>query len=370
MADPVAATRSKFSIRIHWSLLLTLPFFAFIMAEQYFAGPSGRITPATLAWGSLLAAVLFASVLLHELSHSWVAVKFGATVRRITLLPIGGITQLENMPRKPSQEFLVAIVGPLTNLVIAAAILLVRRFLPLDTWVSGLADFARWAAQINVGVGAFNLLLPAFPLDGGRLLRSALSARMGLVNATRTAAAIGRALAMVLGLLGLLAVQAGGLWLVIIALFIYAGASAEERSTVVAETLGGLRVRDVMTSPVQTLQPDQTMEDLYAWMTKTKHLEFPVWDGARVVGIVGIKELGAMDRERWREVRVDQAMRRDPSEIGPDAPAVEVLGGAQRGRQEHILVKDGERLVGIVSVTDLERMVRILRTSADAPARR
>ena len=193
--------------------------------------------------GLLWLLVVFGSVLTHELAHSVVARRRGIAVRDILLLPIGGVSEMERLPERSKDELAVSAAGPATSFVIAAAAAVAAwltgtTMLPVDLVDGSIVHRILWA---NVMLGGFNLV-PAFPLDGGRVLRAALAERYGLERATRTAARLGRAVAIGMGIVGLL----GNIWLLVIAVFIYLGGRTEETATMVHLRLGPRRVRDVM----------------------------------------------------------------------------------------------------------------------------
>ena len=221
-------------IRIHATFLILVALFAF--------GSSARGGPGVVG-GLLWLAVIAARVVVHELAHSIVAIHRGATVREIVLLPIGGVSKLENLPETPRDEFAIAIAGPLASFGIAAlgaaiAGLFGQSLLPVDLYGGPILHKVVW---FNLIVGAFNLL-PAFPLDGGRVLRSLLERRFDLERATRHAARIGRIVALAMMAIGIFA----DWWLVFIGVFVYFGAAAEEAATIVHIRLKGLRAKDVM----------------------------------------------------------------------------------------------------------------------------
>jgi Zn-dependent protease/predicted transcriptional regulator len=354
-------------IRLHLTFLLVLPFFAFVMAQSYFTQGDAFPDAPSLAWGALLAVVLFACVTLHELSHSLVAQRYGITVRSITLLPIGGVSQMEDLPREPGRELRVAAAGPLVNFVIAGPVLAWSFLGHVPDVAPRFGEFVKAVGLVNVALGAFNLLLPAFPMDGGRVLRSLLARRMEFARATHYAAGIGRALAMAMGLVGLLTLGGGGIWLLLIAFFIYMGASEEERAVRVQVTLGGLRVRDLMTPHPVVLRPEQTLEEAFRTMVQTKHVGFPVVgpDGA-VVGFLGLQELGAVERAHHTITPVALAMRKDVPMIPPDALATEALRRMGSTGDEHLVVAESGKLAGLLSKTDVSRVVRILAVEQGA----
>lgn len=209
-------------IRMHITLLIALPFFGYKFAEFFSAHP--------LTWGMLAAVTLFISVALHELGHSFVAIVKGFPVRDITLWPIGGIASLARIPERPRDEFWVAIAGPLVSVTLAGVLYGLNYF---ETFPekSDATTFCDALCQINFGLFLFNLL-PAFPMDGGRILRAALSRRKGRLAATRIAARLGKILAVIMAILGW---HYGAPMLVVIAVFIFFSARAEYRQVLMQE---------------------------------------------------------------------------------------------------------------------------------------
>ncbi|WP_256622069.1 site-2 protease family protein [Methanolobus chelungpuianus] len=216
-------------IKIHVSFLIVLPFFAWVFAvqpEPYgFAGTHPEVLKYAFALATAI--LLFASVLVHELSHSYFSLRYGTGIREISLYLIGGVSAMEGELRDSSKEAAMAFAGPFSSLVIGIVLLAVNYLLnPAASTAEGNALFMMIfiLGYINVVLALFNLI-PAFPMDGGRILRALLASRMSFVEATEKAAAVGKILALLMGVVGLLT----SFWLVIIAIFIYMGASAEER---------------------------------------------------------------------------------------------------------------------------------------------
>ncbi len=215
-------------IRVHFTLIILLPFLAYNFADAFTSSP--------LLWGLLAAVVLFASVALHEFGHSLVAIAKGFPVRDILLLPIGGIAQLVRIPEKPRDEFAVAIAGPLVSLALFGGLFALGYG---ETLLGSreFADFCLLLGYINLSLCLFNLL-PAFPMDGGRILRALLTRRKGRLEATRIAAKLGKICALLFGLVGLFGlpgVVPSNLMLVIIAVFIYISAASEYRQVLMQE---------------------------------------------------------------------------------------------------------------------------------------
>lgn len=375
MASLTVARVRGIPVRLHVSFLLALPLFAYLMARSYFSDGAGAPAPASWGWGLLLALGLFGSVLLHELSHSLVALREGVAVESITLLPIGGVSSFSQPPREPGAELRITAVGPLTNFILGFPLLALglRTPLPPDagTFVSSLG-------ALNLAIGAFNLLLPAFPMDGGRILRALLTTRLGRVRATRVAASIGRGLAVAMGLWGVLTLAAGGWLLVFVALFVYAGANLEEAGVRLLDALHGLLVADLMAEDLKPVAPETPLEAAFAPMLHAPHSVLPVADAeGRGLGILTLAVLEAVPPAVRPATRVEEIMLRDVPRLAPDQDAAEagrLLGG---GAWPALLVTDPRgALVGLVTPADVARGAEIVearqapRPSRRGPARR
>ena len=248
-------------IKIHVTFLLIIPWAAYNWGAVSGRGWSGAL------FGIAITGIIFLCVVLHELAHSLIAMHYGVHVREIELSPIGGIAKMDSMPKKPYQEFVMALAGPLVNLVIALPLGWIVLALVASHSIKSLGHLTylmnrpSWQDLIlnlfasNVALGLFNLL-PAFPMDGGRVLRSALAWRLGQREATRLAARVGQVVATIMGLPGLFT---GNLMLVFVALFVFAGAQQEERLTEFQAVLGDLPVHKAVVTAYRSLSPDDRL---------------------------------------------------------------------------------------------------------------
>jgi len=288
------------AIRIHVTFLL---FLAWIFGVEYIAGGP------QVAWSGLLFIVLlFLCVLLHEFGHIFTARAFGVRTPDVILLPIGGVSRLERIPEKPSEEFLIAIAGPAVNVVIAAVLVLVAganlsadHLAALESADVSMIDRL---AFVNLFLALFNLL-PAFPMDGGRVLRALLAARLGYVRATEIAAMIGQWVAFALGFLGLF----GNPILIFIAIFVYLAASAEAHLVAIRAMSRGIPVTAAMMTQFATLTPDEHVDAAVETLLRTSQGEFPVVDGAgQPLGVLARNDLIRALKERGPDARVADAM--------------------------------------------------------------
>ncbi len=347
-------------IRLHITFLLILPIFAYVFAinPQPF-GFEGVEPPITRYSLSVLTAILlFASIVLHELAHSYMAMRYGVKIESITLFLFGGVSAMEEIPRKPGQEAKMASAGPLTSLVIGFACLLIygnvispnpalsQSPVYLTIWILGV---------MNLVLGIFNLL-PAFPMDGGRVLRSFYARRMSYVKATQSAAAVGKFFAILMAIFGILV---GNLWFPLIALFIYVGASEEERSTRAEVTLENILVKDIMTRNVVSVSPSLSVEDLVKFMFEKRHMGYPVMEGDSLKGIVTFTDIQRIPYVERPVAQVSDIMTRDVISVPPDAQASDVLRLVSSKNIGRVMVIDNGAVVGILSRTDLVRILRL-----------
>lgn len=341
-------------MRIHLTFLALL---AWLVTSYWLTGHS---------IGSMLAGIgfvlaIFLCVVLHELGHVLVARQFGIRTKDITLLPIGGLARLERTPEEPSQELWIALAGPAVNLAIAAC---------LDAWLSFMnlwQPFSQlhlttgpWIERLllaNLSLVLFNLI-PAFPMDGGRVLRALLASRMGYTRATEVAAKVGQVLAFVIGLIGLLVSPV----LLLIGLFVWVGASQEGVSARWRSALSDTPTRAVMLTDFAILRPDDTLAEAVRLTLNGSQRDFPVVDEGKVVGMVTGDGLLAALTSHGLDRPVTEAMQRD----FPAAEASEALGTVFRRMQDSgagaIPAVSKGLIVGLVTMENLREYLLIRAT--------
>ncbi|MDZ7707127.1 MAG: site-2 protease family protein [Trueperaceae bacterium] len=301
--------------------------------------------------GLLSAIGLMISVLVHELSHALTARRYGVEIKEIRLWILGGIAQFSEMPKQPRAEAVVAIVGPITSAVLGV---LLWGITGLIAPAGGaLLVVLSYLAAVNIVLAVFNLL-PALPMDGGRVLRSLLALRMGHLRATRVSAGVSQVLAVLLGLLGLATFN---LFMVAIAFFIWIAVKAEAQFATVEKALENVEVRDLMSDDPVTVRTDMTVEALTRHMFTRKHVFFPVVsDEGELIGSIRLQDID--DAEPT--ARVEEVMARDVATIDLHAGAAEAFKriNESSGRRLIVTGRNGE-MVGIVSTTDLLRAVQI-----------
>ena len=300
-------------VRVHLTFLL---FLAWIFAASYASGG------AATAWDSLTFMVLlFLCVLLHEFGHIFTARAFGVPTPFVTLLPIGGVAQLERIPEEPWEEFLIAIAGPLVNVVITAVLvylfgaeLQTRAAAAVDNVGIPLVDRL---ASVNLFLALFNMI-PAFPMDGGRVLRALLASRFGYVRATEIAASIGQFVAFALGFIGLMSNPI----LIFIAIFVYLAASSEAHMVALRAASRGVPVTYAMMTQFATLSPHAHVDEAVQTLLQTSQSEFPVVDDlGKPVGVLGRADLIRAIKTRGADARVSDAMTRRIADHQPPRDA-------------------------------------------------
>lgn len=307
---------------------------------------------------------LFGSIVLHELGHALTARHFGIRTRDITLLPIGGVARLERMPEEPMQEWLVAVAGPAVNAVLAS-ILFAGLWLagaPPSDFTTGLveASFVERLMWVNVVLLVFNLI-PAFPMDGGRALRAVLATRLSYVRATRVAAGLGQAIALVFGGIGLLENP----FLIFIALFVWIGAAAEVSMVRTRSALEGLPVSEAMLTDFAILEPNDPLSRAVDLTLAGSQKDFPVVEGDSLSGVVTQEDLVRGLSRAGSGSNVRGVMRSPPAAVDLSAPlyrALERFDAASR----LLPVTDAGRLVGILTADNIFELLRF-RAALEAP---
>jgi len=315
-------------------------------------------TLAAVVEGVAFMLAIFTCVVLHEFGHALTARRYGIRTRDITLLPIGGVARLERMPEQPMQEFWVAVAGPAVNVVIAALLFLwlsvTSRLEPLASLTMTGGSFVERLMVVNGFLVAFNLI-PAFPMDGGRVLRSLLALRLPYTRATQMAATLGQGIALVFGLLGLI----WNPFLLFIAFFVWIGAAQESSMVQMRAALGGIPVHQAMLTEVHRLSPHDTLGRAAALILAQSQPDFPVLDGEQVVGVLTRNDLFAALQRGGEDGRVGDVMQRDFVVFDPG----EMLEGAferlQACRCHTAPVVQHGRLVGLMTMDNLGEFLAI-----------
>lgn len=351
-------------IKIHWTLVLFLPILAYLLAIQLEnvadlplvdMDPTPLLTEAGRLYAGVVVAVgLFLSVLAHELGHALTARRENVGVEQITLWIFGGLAMLEGIRNEPKSEAKIAVAGPIVSLALGAmpALFLLGDPGPYVTFP------VVYLAYLNVVLAVFNML-PAFPLDGGRLFRAVLAMNMPFGKATDIAATVGKGTAVLMGLGGLLW---GNLWLVFIALFVYMGASQEAQGAELFDALGRVQVREIMDDEIPGVEPDTFLDELIPLMLRTGSTGFPVLENDTVVGVVTLSDVQQVPEDRRSLVRVEDVMTRDLLTIGPHQPASDALRTMRDEDVGRLLVTSAERLEGVVTRQGIMQAFQVLQT--------
>jgi Zn-dependent protease/CBS domain-containing protein len=347
-------------IGVNWSWLIVFALLVWTLATGIFPSTNPRLGDgAHLAMAFVATVLFFCSLLLHELGHALRARREGMEIEGITLWLFGGVAKFKGMFPSAGAEFRVAIAGPLVSLVLGVGFVLLALVPKLPQAVEGVAS---WLGYINLILLVFNLL-PALPLDGGRVLRAILWRVKGdFASATYIAADVGRGFGylFIAGGVALFIFESSfsGAWLAFIGWFLLQAASAEARYVVVREALNGLRVRDLMTPDPVTVTPDLTLGEFIddvVW--ERRHTTYPVVEDGRAVGLLPFRRVAEVPRREWDERHVRDCMlgRDEVPVFDSDDDAVDALAELRGANINRALVLSGERLVGLLSISDLAR---------------
>ena len=339
-------------VRLHITFIL---FLVWIFGANWAAGGPEQ------AWYSLAFVVLlFACVVAHEFGHVFAARYFGIATPDVTLLPIGGVARLERISEEPSEEFIIAIAGPLVNVVIAIALVVFfgarLGFAGLTAIDSTTVPMVDRLAMVNVFLVLFNLI-PAFPMDGGRVLRALLATRMGFLRATEVAAVIGQGFAFALGFVGLFS----NILLVFIAIFVYLAATSEAHFVAIRAMANGLPVSAAMMTQFATLAPSADVEDAVQSLLRTSQSEFPVVDDAgRPVGLLTRADIIRVLKEHGPNARVADAMTTEIPTVSHRQPLDDSFKILQEKSLPAVAVVDATgRLVGLVTPETIGELMMV-----------
>ncbi|MCW4004653.1 MAG: site-2 protease family protein [Candidatus Bathyarchaeota archaeon] len=304
---------------------------------------------------------LFVFVVFHELAHSVVARHYGIRVRKIILYPIGGVSEIEELPERPSQEWRMAIAGPVISLLLGATLLGVNLLISPQAFIQSITSLA-FAQNFLFDLGVLNLLLgffnliPAFPMDGGRVFRAVLAERMNYSDATRYAATIGK-------VFGIGMVIAGFLFpnyflLILVGIFVYIGASEETEQTIISTTLASVRVKDVMQPEVGSVNPEQSLSESLEIMFKNRYNDVLVIKDGMLEGVISWDELMKVEPQQRTTLRIEQMPLRKVS-IFEDESILEA---------NKIMAKEKIRLIPVVDREAPTRVIGVLTSEAIAAA--
>lgn len=347
------------ALYIHATFVLLL---AWVAIGEY---QTSRSATAALN-GVLFVVAVFATVVLHEFGHALTARRYGIKTRDITLLPIGGVARLERMPREPKQELLVTLAGPAVNVVIAGVLYV---WLSFTGGMPALQDTASLGAgflertfvarllAVNVWLVIFNLI-PAFPMDGGRMLRALLAMRSrDYAQATETAARVGRLFALAFGIIGLFVI--GNPFLVLIALFVWLGAAGEAAAVQTSAMLDGVPLQRLMITDVRTVEPRDPLSRAVQLILEGFQQDFPVIEDGTVRGMLTRSALLKALAERGDRASVGDVMDREFQQASSDEPADEVLARLRSCGCHSMPVVDNGQLLGVLTMDNVGEYVMV-----------
>lgn len=346
-------------IFIHWTFLILIGYLLY-----WHLGRGDDLATTIEGVGYVLA--IFGCIVLHELGHALAARHYGIPTTDITLLPIGGVARLQRMPERPSEELVVALAGPAVNVLLAGGLYVIGVRPPADmdpatVLVSG--PFLPRLMFVNIFILLFNLL-PAFPMDGGRVLRALLAMVMPYAVATRSAASIGQLMAIIFGFLGL---AGGNPFLLLIALFVWIGAEAEARQVEERLILKDLPVREAMLTDFQTLSPDDRLGHASDLLLAGSQQDFPVLIDGRPQGVLTRSALFAGLTSAGRDGLVGQATLGELKSINADDPLVQAVAMIREGGEACLLVLEDGAPVGLLNLENIGEylMIRTALAGAD-----
>ncbi|WP_321506051.1 CBS domain-containing protein [uncultured Methanoregula sp.] len=360
-------------ILIHYTFLVVIPLFAWIigsqistttdMLKEIFQVPidTTMVTAGFMPYilGTISALGLFFGVLVHELAHSLVAQKKGIAINSITLMIFGGIATMEEGVPDPRAELPMALVGPVASLIFGLAccwLVYLVPSLPVTGSTAGVLIFVfGYLGVLNIVLCFFNLI-PAFPMDGGRVLRAWLAGRMPLHRATRIAADVGKGFAIIFGIIGLFVLSP---FLILIALFIYIGANMESTALKYSHLLQDVTVGSMMSSPVTTVASTLPVSQVIGMMYSSKHLGFPVVERDTLVGMITLADVNrtsSIDREA---MQVRDVMTKEIITLPPTAPVIDALRIMSAHNFGRIPVVEDGKILGIVTRTDILKVTEL-----------
>lgn len=349
----------KVGLDITWILLAVLVTWSLAtgLFPHYFEG----FSTAAYWWMGIAGALgLFVSIVFHEFCHSMIARRFGMPMKGITLFIFGGVAEMTEEPPSAKAEFFMAIAGPISSVVLGSIFYLTGLLGGRIAWPAPAVGVLRYLALLNVILAAFNMV-PAFPLDGGRVLRSILWKVKGDLRwATHVASAFGSAFGMFLIVLGVLSFIAGGViagvWYFLIGMFIRGASHTSYQQVLMRKALAGEQVRRFMKEEPVTVPSSVSVEDLVNdYFYRHHHRMFPVTNGQGLSGCVTTRQIKDLPREEWpqRTVRDIQKPCSNQNTISPDADAMSALSRMRRTDTSRLLVVENDRLVGILTLKDM-----------------
>lgn len=350
-------------IRVHFSWLIIFGLITWSLSTFYFPKAAPQL-PATSYWisGTIAAFLLFVSVAFHELSHSFVALKYKLPIISITLFIFGGVAQMKGEPAHPKAEFRIAIAGPLSSFVLSLIFFIIY-YLVTSEVVKALFLYL---AELNLILGVFNLI-PGFPMDGGRVVRAFIWKKTNdFFYATRRASSYGQRIALffiIFGLISLFTGFSGGLWLMLIGWFLYTAAQASYQQVSLQETLSGVKVKDIMVKDIVAVSPDMTIDTaVNEYFLRYGYGGFPVMDNSRFLGMLTLKEIRNVPKERWKNLTISEVFipydkRWEVSGDEDAMKALELMISEDTGR---LIVTEKGNVIGLITRNGIAKYVQVM----------
>ncbi len=350
-------------IMVHFSWLIIFGLITWSLSTFYFPKAAPEVPELSYWVGGLFASLfLFLSVAFHELSHSFVALRYRLSISSVTLFIFGGVAQMKGEPPNPKAEFRIAVAGPLSSLFLSLLFYLVYHA------VTGQVTRALFSylSQLNFILGAFNLI-PGYPMDGGRVMRAFLWKKTGdFFYATRRASNYGQKIALffiIFGMVSIFAGFSGGLWLMLIGWFLHTAAQASFQQASLHETLSGIKVKDIMVKDIVTIPSEMSIETaLNGFFLKYGYGGFPVMDEGKFLGFVTLKEIKDVPKEEWHNAKVSAILiphdrKWEVSENDDAMKALELMINEDKGR---VVVTQKGKVVGLITRNGIAQYVQIM----------
>jgi Zn-dependent protease len=350
-------------IRVHFSWLIIFGLITWSLSTFYFPKAAPQL-PAASYWinGAVAALLLFVSVAFHELSHSFVALKYKLSIINITLFIFGGVAQMKGEPPSPKAEFRIAIAGPLSSFFLSMIFGIAYNVAATQVTKA----LFSYLAQLNLILGSFNLI-PGFPMDGGRVVRAFLWKKTNdFFYATRKASTYGQKIAMFFIIFGIFSIFAGfpgGLWLMLIGWFLYSASQASYQQASLQQTLNGIKVRNIMARDIVTMPSNLTVDAaVNEYFLRYGYGGFPVVDDGKFLGFITLKEIKDVPREKWKDVKISEIFvphdkKWEVAEEDDVMKALELMIMEDKGR---LVVTDKESVIGLITRNGIARYVQIM----------
>lgn len=349
-------------IRVHFTWLIIFGLITWSLSTFYFPMVAPDL-PLTSYWikGALAAILLFISVAFHELAHSLIAMRYKISIESITLFIFGGVAQMKGEPPHPRAEFEIAIAGPLSSFFLAIGFF----FLSANT-IDSLNALFSYLAKINLILGIFNLI-PGFPMDGGRVLRSIIwLKKKNFFYATQKAASIGQKIALFFiffGIFSLFARIPAGLWLILIGWFLYTAAQASYQQSTIQEALSGIKVKDIMIKDIVTINPYITIDEaVNNYFLRYGYGGFPVVSDGKYLGMITLKEIKDIPKNAFEDTKVSEVYVKHKKhwEISPEEDAIKALETMIREDTGRLVVKEEDKITGLITRNGIARYLQIM----------